>query len=259
MKDRHLQILNTVNEVLGYILGAVVLLAVILFVLALRSDSSADTLTEPYDAAVRTETSAAVSSPDPTRLWIEETFSSEDLYLWDEFHRLTDSGLSDQKAIDTLVESTGYSEQLLKEHLQNLQHWIATENYPYTAQGFKMYVLEPAISFHPGTAGSSLQRAQAAATILFNIADKHFQFAGSLNVADAVNMMTEEELSWLRENLPGLIGEMDSLIEQYPEIDGVYQDAGADSFVYRAMQREAVAEDWTVVRAALMEIEQESE
>ena len=69
-------------------------------------------------------------------------------------------------------------------------------------------------------------------------------------------MLTEEEQRWLSENLPGLTGEIDNVIKVFPEIDDIYDDAGAYTQVSRAMQMESVDEDWTAVKAALMEIEQ---
>ena len=230
---------------LSYLIGIIVIIAVLLLYLAFTSSSPSST-------------PAPTSSPDSMRLWIEETFTASDLALWDEFHSLTNSGATDQEAIDALTQKYNISESLLKDHLQKLQHWIATKYYPYSSENIKTDVLKPAISFHPGTAGSSLQRAQAVADILFNIADRHFHFCTDLEgrIEEATEMMTEEERGWLSENLSGLIEEIDSVVEEYTEIDDDYDDAGAYSRVYRAMQIEAVDEDWTVVKAALMGIEQ---
>lgn len=84
-----------------------------------------------------------------------------------------------------------------------------------------------AISFHPGTAGSSLQRASAAGEILFNSADLDYNFCNHFEqrMDEAAALLTQEEQRWLRENLPGLIEEIDGFIEEYPEIAAIYHDA----------------------------------
>lgn len=250
MSDKHLRILNSVNGMLGILIGAVVIIAILLFVLMFKAESS--------DAPTVVPAFESPNTPDPMRLWIEETFTPSDLSLWDEFHSLKSSGNSDQEAIEALTHNHNISESLLKDHLQKLQHWIAAKDYPYSPENIKTDILESAISFHPGTAGSSLQRAQAAADILFNTADKHFHLCDDLDrrIKEATEMLTEEEQRWLSENLPGLTGEIDNVIKVFPEIDDIYDDAGAYTQVSRAMQMESVDEDWTAVKAALMEIEQ---
>ena len=87
---------------------------------------------------------------------------------------------------------------------------------------------------------------------------KHFHLCDDLDrrINEATEMLTEEEQRWLSENLPGLTGEIDNVIKVFPEIDDIYDDAGAYTQVSRAMQMESVDEDWTAVKAALMEIEQ---
>lgn len=247
---RHLEIVNGLNRALGILIGVIIIAAIVLLYIAHTSTSVDDTAAVPEPAAAP----AASEALDPKRLWMEETFSPEDLALWDEFHQLEDQGYKDQEVIDLMVEETGISEALLKDHLQNLQHWIATMDYHYSSKGIKRYILEPAISFHPGTAGSSLQRAQAAADILYNVTDAHFHLCGKLaeRMEDAARMLTEEEQGWLKENLPGLIEEIDAVFES--GISDIYQDAGAYGRISKAVLVEKAEEDWTAVKDGLMEI-----
>ena len=189
------------------------------------------------------------------RKWQEETLTPEDLALWDELFVLRYEGHSDQEAVDILVEETGISEEQMKSHLENMIHWDGMEYYPYMANGVKREILDPAISFHPGTAGSSLKEAQAAAEILYRITKDgcHFCNQERMNQAttEAIALLTEEEQGWLKENLPGLIALIDDTFVDCPEIAGIYIDAGADYYVWRALQVEKADEDWARVKTAL--------
>ena len=239
-------LINTCNDILGDLIWVLLLFTLLLFYLVYQSGQQSTEVindTPPQESGSR-------------RDWIEATFTPEDLALWDEFHQLTQQGKADQEAIDIIVADTGISEQTLKVHLQNLQHWIATKDYPYTPENLKRLILEPAISFHPGSAGSSLQRAAAAGEILFNSADKNYHFCNGLHqvMKDAISLMTLEEQGRLKENLPGLIDDIDIIIKEYPEIADINSDAGAYSHIYRAMQTEMVNEDWNTVKLALMYI-----
>ena len=246
---RHLEIINSINRALDYVIVAILIVIVLLLYIAHSSDASTDStvMTEP----TLTPAPSAVSASK--RPWIEETFTSKDLALWDEFHPLEDRGYTDQEAIDQMVEETDISEDLLKDHLQNLLHWIATMDYHYSAEGIKRYILEPAISYHSGTAGSTLQRAQACADILYNITEGHFHLCEDLDhrIEEAVGILTEEERGWLKENLPGLVEEIDGVFES--SIQEIYHDAGAYGRISMAMQVEKADEDWTAVKKGLME------
>ena len=139
--------------------------------------------------------------------------------------------------------------------MQNLQHWTATEDYPYMPERIKVFILEPAISFHPGTAGSSLQQASAAANILFTAADEGFHFCNAEHLeaamSEAVAMLTQDEQDLLKENVPGLIEEIDGIVRVYPFIAFIYHNAGVNSRIYQAMEVQLADEDWACLKASL--------
>ena len=126
----------------------------------------------------------------------------------------------------------------------------------------KERVLLPAISFHPGTAGSSLGCAQAAAAVVSFATEYRFHSAGEdvLNrmTEDAAAMLAEEEAEWLRENLPGLIGMVDSAYSDYTSARGIFDDAGAGGTIEAALASENSAEDWMRLKAAMERLEDNS-
>ncbi|MBR4473088.1 MAG: hypothetical protein IKS55_05575 [Oscillospiraceae bacterium] len=123
-----------------------------------------------------------------------------------------------------------------------------------TPDQIKKEILEPAISFHPGTAGSSLKQAQAAAEIMSNISGPDYRYADAeqlkQSMVTAFGMLSEEEQGWLKENLPGVLATVDELFASYPEIPGVFDDAGAEELVEEAMQTNMTAEDWGKIKSA---------
>ena len=116
-------------------------------------------------------------------------------------------------------------------------------------------VLSPALAYHPGTAGSSLSSAAAAAAMLRFASDNrtHLEDQAALNrlMADAAALLTAEEQAQLQETLPDLIAFTEDTLAVYPENRGVFEDAGCAGTLDAAMKAESVKEDWAVVRTAL--------
>ncbi len=123
----------------------------------------------------------------------------------------------------------------------------------------KNRVLLPAVSFHPGTAGSTLGCAQASAELASFAAEYQLRFTDetTMNQAmgNAVSLLTEEEAQWLQENLPGLIGMIDSAYTDYSTVIQVFGDAGADGTMRTVLADETTEEDWAVLKAALIHVE----
>lgn len=116
-------------------------------------------------------------------------------------------------------------------------------------------VLSPALAYHPGTAGSSLTSAAAAAAMLHCAADSrmHLEDQDALNrlMADAAALLTAEEQAQLRETLPDLIAFTEDTLSVYPENRAVFEDAGCAETADAAVKAPDVKEDWTSVRTAL--------
>ena len=120
-------------------------------------------------------------------------------------------------------------------------------------------ILLPAVSYHPGTAGSTLRSAQAAAKVLSFITENRFHAVpedqANRLTQNAFALLSGEEQSWLRENLPGLIELIDSVFSDYTALSGRFDDAGADAAVRSALENEAASEDWSRLRGALALLE----
>ena len=75
---------------------------------------------------------------------------------------------------------------------------------------------------------------------------------GEINQAtiEAVALLTDEELGWLKENLPDLIAMIDTAMADYPEI-GPIKNERSTSTIGWSSETELADEDWTRVRTAL--------
>ena len=110
------------------------------------------------------------------REWMEKYLSPEDTAMWDKYYFLTYTGHSGQEAIDAIVAETGISDPIVKDHLHDMLHFMGmgSNQYPSAPAGIKHFILDPAISFHPGTEEFYSDQVQAASSILYNAVTKHY-------------------------------------------------------------------------------------
>ena len=131
---------------------------------------------------------------------------------------------------------------------------MGSNQYPSAPAGIKHFILDPAISFHPGTEEFYSDQVQAASTILYNTVTKHYHLFSQeqINQAtiEAVDLLTEEEQGLLQENLPGLIDLIDAAMADYPEF-GPIKNEKATSTIGWSSETELAVEDWARVRMAL--------
>ena len=136
---------------------------------------------------------------------------------------------------------------------------LVQENSMLSPELLKDRILTPAIAFHPGTAGSMLQSAQAAAKILSFCTEHQLRQEDEEHLdrmmKDAYALLYEDEKGWLQENLPGLIGLIDSMFADYDKVKGMLEDSGADDMAVSALAAEHSQEDWSKARAALEGLE----
>jgi hypothetical protein len=125
---------------------------------------------------------------------------------------------------------------------------------PSAPAGIKHFILDPAISFHPGTEEFYSDQVQAASTVLYNTVTKHYHLFSQERInqatSEAVSMLTEEEQGWLQENLPDLIAMIDTAMAGYPEF-GPIKNERATSTIGWSSETELADEDWARVRTAL--------
>ena len=190
------------------------------------------------------------------REWMEKYLSPEEIAMWDKYYFLTYTGHSGQEAIDAIVAETGIYDPILKDHLHDMLHFMGmgSSQYPSAPAGIKWSILDPAISFHPGTDDFYIGQVEAASKILYNTVTKHYHLFSQerINQAtiEAVNSLTEEEQGWLQENLPDLIAMIDTSMADYPEI-GPIKNERATSSIGWSSETELADEDWARVKTAL--------
>ena len=190
------------------------------------------------------------------REWMEKYLSPEEIAMWDKYYYLTYTGHSGQEAIDAIVAETGISDPIVKDHLHDMLHFMGmgSSQYPSAPGGIKWCILDPAISFHPGTEEFYSEQVEAAAKILYNAVTKHYHLFSEERInqatADAVDMFTEEDRGLLLENLPDLISMIDTSMADYPEF-GPIKNERATSTIGWSSETELADEDWARVRTAL--------
>ena len=131
---------------------------------------------------------------------------------------------------------------------------MGSNQYPSAPAGIKHFILDPAISFHPGTEEFYSDQVQAASTILYNTVTKHYHLfcQERINQAtiEAVELLTEEEQGRLREK-PAQSDCYDRYRHgNYPEI-GPIKNERATSSIGWSSETELADEDWARVRMAL--------
>ena len=187
------------------------------------------------------------------REWMEKYLSPEEIAMWDKYYYLTYTGHSGQEAIDAIVAETGISDPILKEHLHDILHFMGMGSiqYPSAPGGIKWFILDPAVSFHPGDDDFYIDHVQAAREILYNTVTKHYHLFSQERInqatAEAVDMFTEEDRGLLLENLPDLITMIDTSMADYPEF-GPIKNEKATSTIGWSSETELADEDWARVR-----------
>ncbi|MBQ1791961.1 MAG: hypothetical protein II008_17415 [Oscillospiraceae bacterium] len=190
------------------------------------------------------------------REWMEKYLSPEDIAMWDKYYFLTYTGHSGQEAIDAIVAETGISDPIVKDHLHDMLHFMGmgSNQYPSAPAGIKHFILDPAISFHPGTEEFYSDQVQAASSILYNAVTKHYHLFSQERIDQAtiesIALLTEEEQGRLQENLPDLITMIDTSMAGYPEIGPIKNERSTSTIGWNS-ETELADEDWARVRTAL--------
>ena len=113
-------------------------------------------------------------------------------------------------------------------------------------------IIEKAVSFHPGTAGSSLRQAAAAADILQFATEQKLQktdckpaFAAAWNVTD------QETQGYFRENFEGLSRLITSAFDDYDSVKDLFEDSGAAEKMEKSLSEKSAAKDWQSLCSAV--------
>ena len=107
-------------------------------------------------------------------------------------------------------------------------------------------------AYHPGTAGSSLKRAIAAANVLeFSVQNKLAQvnresFAAELSAA--LDEMTEDEKALFPEQLASVMEQADEALRSFDSLSGLFEDAGVLEKMQQLMTDENLQADWKMLK-----------
>lgn len=113
-------------------------------------------------------------------------------------------------------------------------------------------IIDEVISYHPGTAGSSLGQAAAAANVLrFATQQKLSKNDCTAAFETAWKEADEETQGYFRENFEGLSRLIDAAFSDYDSVRGVFEDAGAGEIMETALRSADAAKDWDALRTVI--------
>ena len=106
-------------------------------------------------------------------------------------------------------------------------------------------IIEEAVSFHPGTAGSSLRQAAAAADILQFATEQKLRNTDCRTAFEAAWDSTDQETQeYFRENFEGLSRLITSAFNDYDSVKDMFEDAGAAEEMEKSLAKENALKDW---------------
>ena len=113
-------------------------------------------------------------------------------------------------------------------------------------------IIEEAVSFHPGTAGSSLRQAAAAADILQFATEQKLQKTDCRTAFEAAWDSTDQETQeYFRENFEGLSRLIISAFNDYDSVKDLFEDSGAAEKMEKSLSEKSAAKDWQSLCSAV--------
>ena len=108
------------------------------------------------------------------------------------------------------------------------------------------------VSYHPGTDGSSLKQAAAAANVLrFATEQKLSRNDCKTAFEKAWSETDEDSQSYFRENYEGFSSLITTAFSDYDSVGGVFEDAGAAEIMKTALRQADAEKDWTALNAVI--------
>ena len=113
-------------------------------------------------------------------------------------------------------------------------------------------IIEEAVSFHPGTAGSSLRQAAAAADLLQFVTEQKLRNTDCKAAFEAAWDSTDQETQeYFRENFEGLSWLITSAFDDYESVKDMFEDAGAAEKIEKSLSEKSAAKDWQSLCSAV--------
>ena len=113
-------------------------------------------------------------------------------------------------------------------------------------------IIEEAVSFHPGTAGSSLRQAAAAADLLQFVTEQKLRNTDCKAAFEAAWDSTDQETQeYFRENFEGLSWLITSAFDDYDSVKDLFEDSGAAEKMEKSLSEKSAAKDWQSLCSAV--------
>ena len=113
-------------------------------------------------------------------------------------------------------------------------------------------IIEEAVSFHPGTAGSSLRQAVAAADLLQFVTEQKLRNTDCKAAFEAAWDSTDQETQeYFRENFEGLSWLITSAFDDYDSVKDMFEDAGVAEKMEKSMAKKNGVKDWQSLCSAV--------
>ena len=113
-------------------------------------------------------------------------------------------------------------------------------------------IIEEAVSFHPGTAGSSLRQAAAAADLLQFVTEQKLRNTDCKAAFEAAWDSTDQETQeYFRENFEGLSRLITSAFDDYDSVKDLFEDSGAAEKMEKSLSEKSAAKDWQSLCSAV--------
>ena len=116
-------------------------------------------------------------------------------------------------------------------------------------------IINEVVSYHPGTAGSSLKQALAAANVLRFATEQKLSRNGCKTAFEKAWSETDEEAQkYFRENYEGLSWLITSAFSDYDSVSGVFEDAGAAEIMRTALGQADAEKDWDALITVIEDV-----
>ena len=112
-------------------------------------------------------------------------------------------------------------------------------------------VIDEVVSYHPGTAGSSLKQALAAANLLSFATEQEVPKSAYEKAWNETDAATQE---YFRENFEGLSWLITTALKDYDSVSGEFEDAGAAEVMASAMNKEGAEKSWDALRSVIEDV-----
>ena len=113
-------------------------------------------------------------------------------------------------------------------------------------------IIDEVISYHPGTAGSSLGQAAAAANVLRFATQQKLSKNDCTAAFEKAWIETDQDAQkYFRENYEGLSLLITSAFSDYDSVRGVFEDAGAGEIMRTALGTADAEKDWAALRTVI--------